>query len=101
MLAVRCRLADTFVGRLVGWIGHTPVPGEALWLRPCASVHTLGLGAAIDVVFCGPGGEVRTVVGGLPPGRLARAAGAAEVCELPRGGAAGVVRGDHLDLAGA
>ncbi len=101
MLAVRCRLADTFRGRLVGWIGHAPAPGEALWLRPCASVHTLGLGAAIDVVFCGAAGEVRRVVRGLPPGRLAGDAGAAQACELPCGGAAGVARGDHLDLTGA
>gem|GEM_PF-1538264 len=99
VLASRCRLAQTFWARLRGWIGHRPGRGEALWLRPCAAVHTIGMEAAIDVVLLGRCGEVRRVLVALPPGRLVGGPGVTEVCELPAGTAAGIAPGDHLDRA--
>ncbi len=98
MLAERCRAAETFGARLRGWLAHRPRSGEGLWLRPCAWIHTLGVPVPIDVVFCSLDGAVRRVVSGLRPARFAGTAGAAMVCELPAGGAAGVAPGDHLDL---
>ena len=98
LLAGRCRVAGTFWARLRGWLGHDPEPGEGLWLRSCAWIHTWGLRTPIDVVFCGADGTVRTVVHALPPRGTAWVPGAAQICELPRGAAAGVGPGDHLDL---
>jgi len=74
------------------------VGGEGLWLRPCAWVHTIGVKTAIDVILCGRNGEVRKVVSGLRPGRVAGAPGIAEICELPAGRVDGIAPGDHLDL---
>ncbi len=100
VLADRCRTAETFWARLRGWTGHRPVGGEGLWLRPCAWVHTIGMRGAIDVILCGRNGEVRKVVSGLRPCRIAGAPGIAEICELPAGSVEGIAPGDHLDLAG-
>jgi uncharacterized membrane protein (UPF0127 family) len=50
-----------------GLLGLDGVDGAVL-LRPCRSVHTLGMRFAIDVAFCDAGMVVvRTVT--LPPGR--------------------------------
>jgi len=91
-------MAATFGARLRGWIGRHPQPGEALWLGRCAWIHTWGVPAAIDVVWCASDGTVRRTLSGLRPWRAARVRGAADVCELPAGQAAGVALGDHLDL---
>ncbi len=99
LLAVRCRVAGTFWARFRGWVAHDPEWEEGLWLRPCAWVHTWGLRASIDVIFCDADGMVRTVVHALPPCGTAWAPGAAQVLELPPGAAAQVIPGDHLDPA--
>jgi len=101
VVAARCLVACAFWARLRGWIGRRPADGEALWLVPCASVHTVGMRARIDVLFCARDGEVIKAVRRLRPCRFARARGAAGACELPSGAAAGVVAGDHLDRVGA
>ncbi len=98
LIATRCRVAGTFWACLLGWVSHRPRPDEGLWLYDCRTIHTVGVPVAIDAVFCGHGGEVRRVIASLRPCRLARAARATQVCELPEGGAAGIVPGDHLDL---
>ncbi len=98
LITTRCRVAGTFWARLRGWVSHCPGPGEGLWLHDCRTIHTVGVPVAIDAVFCGRGGIVRRVVAPLRACRLAWAAGATQVCELPAGGAAGIAPGDHLDL---
>ncbi len=98
LIATRCRVAGTCWARLRGWVSHRPGPGEGLWLHDCRTIHTMGVPVAIDAVFCGREGLVRRVVASLRSCRLARAAGATQVCELPEGGAAGILPGDHLDL---
>ena len=48
----RVVLANTALTRLRGLLGRCGLaPDEALWLRPCNGVHTLGMLFAIDVVF--------------------------------------------------
>ena len=44
-------VADTFGARLRGLRGRDGLEG-ALLLRPCRSVHTLGMRFPIDVAFC-------------------------------------------------
>ena len=61
-------------------------PGEGLWLPGVASVHTVGVRFALDVLFLDA--EMRTVRVALnvPPGRwLVRASGAAHTLELGAG----------------
>jgi hypothetical protein len=51
-LAERVVLANTFLTRLRGLLGRRCLaPSEALWLRPCNGVHTLGMIFAIDAIF--------------------------------------------------
>lgn len=91
-------MARTYWRRLLGWIGRRPKAGEALWLIPCAWIHTAWMRAAIDAVFCEHDGTVIRVVADLQPGRTAGAFGAAATCELPAGASSGVSPGDHLEV---
>lgn len=50
-------VAGTYLTRLRGMLGRTPLP-EAMLLVPCASVHGMGMRAALDVAFLAPDGEV-------------------------------------------
>ena len=52
MIAPRTRVAQSLVRRLVGLLLTPSLPeGEALWIAPCNSVHTLAMRYAIDVLF--------------------------------------------------
>ena len=82
-----------------GWgvLGRGSLPiGEGLWLPGVASVHTVGVRFALDLLFLDA--EMRTIktVPNVPPGRwLVRASGAAHTLELGAGtlAAAGNVLG--------
>jgi uncharacterized protein len=100
VIAARCYRAGSARARLVGLLG-TPdlAPDEALWLEPCASVHTAGLRAPIGCAFLDAGGRVLRVVDPLPRWRAARARGARAVVECRAGALAGVAPGDRLERA--
>ncbi len=52
VLASELRRASTFLGRLVGLLGHSLLPaGEGLMLERCRSVHTLFMRFPIDVAY--------------------------------------------------
>lgn len=75
--------------RMRGLLGRPPLGrDEGLLLSPCNSVHTVGMGYAIDVVYLSGQGEVLKVCGGLPPLRLSRCRGAAMTLELAAGACA-------------
>jgi uncharacterized membrane protein (UPF0127 family) len=81
-------MADSFASRLRGWMGRASVRGdEALWLMPCAAVHTLGMRFAVDLVWLDRAGRVLRIDPGVGPWRLRWCRGAHSVLELPRGGA--------------
>lgn len=87
--------ARTFGARLAGLLGRPPLrPDEALYLAPCASVHTCFMRYPIDVVFLDPAGRVLKVVEHLRPWRMAACRGARAALELRAGGAARY--GQHL-----
>jgi uncharacterized protein len=96
-LACRCEVAATWGRRCRGWLGRRPAGGDALWLVPCAAVHTVAMRVPIDVVFCRSDGTVVAVARGLRPWRAAGARGATAVCEMPTGAASAFMPGDHLD----
>jgi len=97
-VAERVVVASTFVRRLRGWIGRRPAPDEGLWLRRCACIHTVGLRIAIDLIWCDLRGVILRVDRSVRPWRGVAARGAVGVCEVPEGGAIGLLPGDHLDL---
>ena len=83
------KVADNFFTRLVGLLATKRLrPGEGLMITPCSSIHTLGMRFPIDVLFVDASHNVLKVIEGIAPGRLAAAAKAAYVIELPQGTAA-------------
>lgn len=80
---IRVKIARTWLSRARGLLGTQSLgTHEGLWLRPCDSVHTLGMAYAIDVAFVDKKGRVMKVAEQLPPWRMAgcwRAAGTLEV----------------------
>jgi len=102
-LASRLRLAVTFFRRLKGLLGTKCLPeGEALLIRPCWSIHTIGMKYPIDVLFMTSDDRVLKIAASVPPGRSAAARGSAYVLELPAGMAikTGTVAGDQLVIRG-
>jgi uncharacterized protein len=97
VIAERCYRAGSARARLVGLLG-TPdlADDEALWLEPCASVHTAGLRAPIGCAFLDAGGRVLRVVDPLPRWRAAAARGARAVVECRAGALSGVTAGTRL-----
>ena len=76
---VRAAEAATPLARLRGLAGLSTIePGEALLLRRCRSVHTLGMRFALDLVWLDAGGRILRRDAGVDPGhfRGCRRAGA-------------------------
>jgi uncharacterized membrane protein (UPF0127 family) len=85
--------------RLRGLLGKKELPpGEGILLRPCASVHTMFMRFAIDVVFCDRDLRVLAVAPAVPKWRLRGQRGAKVAIELAAGEAArrGVTIGAQL-----
>ncbi len=101
-LGRRIALADSFLTRLVGLLGHRSLgEGEGLWITPCDSIHTFFMRFPIDVVFVNTDGVVLRRLDAEPPWRATRIHARASAClELPAGvlEAAGVVPGHRLEL---
>jgi uncharacterized membrane protein (UPF0127 family) len=100
LIAARCYRAATGRARLAGLL-FTPdlAADEALWLEPCASVHSAALRARIGCAFLDAGGRVLRVVDPLPRWRVAGARGARAVVECRAGALAGLGAGERLELA--
>jgi uncharacterized membrane protein (UPF0127 family) len=96
--------ASSFIARMFGLLWRRPLErAEALWIKPCASVHTLGMRYAIDVVFLDREGAVVGVRNALAPRRMAAARRARSVLELPanRSGELGIRPGARVTLEAA
>jgi uncharacterized membrane protein (UPF0127 family) len=94
------RMADNFLTRAKGLLGTKALPeGHGLLIRPCNSVHMLGMSYPIDVVFLSKAMEIVRVIPELKPWRLSPVVGGAhQVLELPEGTISrhGLVPGDRL-----
>jgi uncharacterized membrane protein (UPF0127 family) len=101
-LAERVVLANTFWTRLRGLLGRRRLAtGEALWLRPCNGVHTLGMLFAIDAIFLDAELRIIKLVENLRPFRVtAPHLGARSVLEMSAHSAARAALkvGDQLRL---
>ncbi len=96
---MRCNLATAPLARTVGLLGTRDLAvGEGVWIRRCGSVHTMGMGVAIDVVFLDANDRVLRVVSALSPRRMARQRGATSVVESTAGSLGGLRVGDTLTL---
>lgn len=82
-------------------MGKKELPaGEGILLRPCASVHTMFMRFAIDVVFCDRDLRVLSVAAEAPTWRMRSQRRAKVVIELAAGEASsrGVEPGARLRL---
>jgi len=71
MIAHRVLTADSFLRRLFGLLFKKPLEnGEALLIRDCKSIHTIGMRYSIDVVFIDEGGKVISAIKDIPPWRF-------------------------------
>ena len=53
---LRVFIAETWWSRTRGLLGHPRIRADqGLWIAPCASVHGIGMGYAIDVLFLDAG----------------------------------------------
>ncbi len=86
-LAAMVRVADTFFSRLIGLLGHRLLKeDEGLWIKPCRSIHTVGMRFSIDVVFLDAQNRVIKTRSGLAPFRICRGSREAQsVLELAVG----------------
>ncbi|MNR86788.1 hypothetical protein D3C72_176440 [compost metagenome] len=94
------RMADNFFTRAKGLLGTRELPeGHGLLIRPCNSVHMLGMSYTIDVVFLSKAMEIVRIIPELKPWRLSPVVkGAYQVLELPEGTISryGLVPGNKL-----
>lgn len=86
--ALTIHRADGFVARLLGLLARPRLAAdEALYLAPCASVHTVFMRYAIDVAFVDRSGRVIEIVRDLKPFRAAWCWRAHAAVEFAAGGA--------------
>ena len=86
ILAVVSR-SDHWLAKGWGVLGRRSLPvGEGVWLPGVASVHTVGVGFPLDLLFLDSDFRTVRTAESVPPGRwLVRASGAAHTLELGAG----------------
>ena len=80
--------ADRWWSRMRGLLARPPLAAdasEALLIRPCASVHTVGMGYPLDLVFLDRQGQVVGLRERLRPWRAAACTRAAVTVEFHAG----------------
>lgn len=86
VLAENTQMADSFFKRLKGLLGTDGIEsGSAMVLKPCNSVHTIGMRYPIDVIFVDGNNKVLKLVSHLPALRFAFCSEASYVVELKAG----------------
>lgn len=101
ILAETVHIADTWVARAIGLIGRRGLKVTHALVFPFGSartrsIHTVGVRAAIDVIWCVA--DRVTQVRTLAPWRGLANARADTVIELPAGAAAEVAVGDRVRM---
>lgn len=101
IIATNAEVANNFILRLKGLLGTSRLPsGEALVIRPCNSIHTVGMKYAIDVLFLDKRDIIVKIINVMPAGRFSLCSGSSYVVELPAGTieSSGTVVGDKISL---
>lgn len=101
-LAENCKVADTFRTRLRGLIGKSGLQtGDALFIKPCNSVHTLFMRFPIDVLFLDANNTVIFLIENMLPWKISPFVKKAKsVVEIPVGTikASNTETGDSLEI---
>lgn len=86
-LATDARIADSFASRLRGLLySKQIVPGQGLLLKPCNSIHMIGMTYAIDALFLDEDFRVVGIVDDIQPMQVSKLFKEAHCClELPSG----------------
>lgn len=80
------RLTANAGERMRGLLGSSPLGhGDALWIRPCNSVHSLFMRYAIDIVYLDRQQQVCKCVEAMKPWRISFCWQAQSVLELAAG----------------
>ena len=81
------RIADTFYTRLVGLLRDKQLEyGDGLWIKPCNSIHSIGMKFDFDAVFLDKNLRVVHLVHEMKPTRISKIVFAAKsVLEVPAG----------------
>ncbi|MCX6358174.1 MAG: DUF192 domain-containing protein [Armatimonadetes bacterium] len=99
----RVTVAASWLRQGFGLLGRRGLAaGEALWLEPCGSVHTLAMRFALDVAFIDASGRVLAVVEAAPAWRIIAAPWGTRAALEAAAGAlrdGGIVAGCTLRLA--
>jgi len=102
VLATDVKVAGNIFTRMKGLLGRKELPfGEALWIKPCFSVHTFFMRFPIDVIFLDKKYLVIATIKDLKPHRLTRLyPHSFSVLELPVGtlDASNTQIGDKIDI---
>lgn len=70
-LLTKVEKADTFFGRLKGLLGKGSLSkGEGLLIKPCSSVHTIGMKFPIDVAFVDKDNKVIHIIEDMKKGKV-------------------------------
>ena len=87
VLADKVQEAYNWKQRLKGLLGQAELkPGEALFIRPCSSIHSLFMRFRFDAVFIDKKGKVLHLIQAMKPWRISKIVfGAWGVLELPEG----------------
>ena len=96
---VEVRVLCSWAEKLKGLLGTGRGAG-AVMLTRCSSVHTFGMGYAIDLAFVGERGEVLKALLSVGPGRAASCEGASCVLERPTAAEPWLAEGEHLWVCG-
>jgi uncharacterized membrane protein (UPF0127 family) len=80
-------VADQVLKRMKGLLGKSELPiGEALWIKPCMSIHTFFMRFPIDVIFLNKRNQVVALIKNILPNRLTGLyPKAVSILELPAG----------------
>lgn len=86
ILAEQGRMAVNFWSRFKGLLFTDGFfAGQGILIKPCSSIHTIGMSYCIDVLFVNSTGKIVKIVIGMKPYRLTSCAGSAYVIEVPIG----------------
>ncbi len=65
------KVASSLLERMKGLLGRNCLKdGESLWIKPCNSVHTIGMRFPIDVIFLDKKNRVVAIRKNLPKNRI-------------------------------
>ena len=87
LIANNVRLASSWSTRLIGLLSYSNLSeGEGLWIKPCKSIHTIGMRFNIDVIFLDRSLVIKKIINTVKPFRICRATKTStSVVELPAG----------------